>query len=65
MFINDSVERIFRLGGENLLDAEDEVYVKKKTNLMIIWKIKIQQTDSRYSHNIIIQLWDILESAIL
>jgi len=28
MFKNDSLERIFRLGGEDLLDAEDEGYVE-------------------------------------
>jgi hypothetical protein len=28
MFKNDSIERIFRLGGEDLLDAEDEGYVE-------------------------------------
>ena len=26
MLYNDSIERMFRLGGENLLDAEDEGY---------------------------------------
>ena len=30
MFYNDSVERIFRLGGEDLLDAEDEGYVEEE-----------------------------------
>jgi len=29
MFYNDSIERIFRFGGENLLDAEDEDEVVK------------------------------------
>ena len=30
MFYNDSIERIFRLGGEDLLDAEDEGYVEEE-----------------------------------
>ena len=29
-FYNDSIERIFRLGGEDLLDAEDEGYVEEE-----------------------------------
>ena len=30
MFYNDLIERIFRLGGEDLLDAEDEGYVEEE-----------------------------------
>ena len=30
MFYNDSIERIFRLKGKDLLDAEDEGYVEEE-----------------------------------
>ena len=30
MFYNDSIERIFRLRGKDLLDAEDEGYVEEE-----------------------------------
>jgi len=30
MFHNDSIERIFRLGGEDFSDAEDEGYVEEE-----------------------------------
>ena len=36
MFYNDSIERIFRLGGEDLLDAEDEGYVEDEDEVLFL-----------------------------
>ena len=35
MFHNDSIKRIFRFGGEDLLNAKDEGYVEDNDNLEI------------------------------
>ena len=41
MFYNDSIERIFRLGGEDILDAEDEGYVEEGGEDNIIWILNL------------------------
>ena len=40
MFKNDSVERIFRLGGEDLLDAEQEGYVEHEDEVNVVLEDK-------------------------
>ena len=56
MFYNDSIERIFR---EDLLDGEDEEEVNDN--------LEDKDLTERFEifRNIIIQLWDISESATL
>ena len=57
MYKNDSIERIFRLGGEDLLDAEDKGYVEDEDEVNDVLE---DLNDSRFFQSIIIQLWDIL-----
>ena len=65
MFYNNSLERIFRLGGKDLLDAEDEGYFegKDEVNNNLEEKDFIERFEIFQSN--IIQLWDILGSATL
>ena len=65
MFKNDSVERIFRLGGEDLLDAEQEGYIEDEDEVNVVLKDKDLNERFEIFRSIIIQLWDTLVSATL
>ena len=65
MFKNDSIERIFRLGGEDLLDAEQEWYVEDEDEVNEVLEDKGVNERFEIFQSIIIQLWDTLVSATL
>ena len=61
MFYDDSIERTFRLGGEDLLKAEDEGCVEQEDKV----NENLEEKDSTERFESIIQLWDILGSTTL
>ena len=65
LFHHDSIERIFHWWGEDLLDVEYEGYVEKEDEINDNLEDKDLTERFEISPYIIIQLWDILESATL
>ena len=63
--MNNSIKRIFRLGDEDRLDAENEGYAEEENDVND--NLEYKESTERFVifSNIIIQSWDVSESPTL